>query len=94
MPLTPEQTAKLSQADLELRYLLTVKAVPGPTLNDARFQAYGENEHTYFSALSGLTPTYRYSLADHKLAYYRAQTATTSLTLADTERLFWASQVP
>lgn len=60
----------LSNQDLELLYLSTVKGAVGPTLDDARLQVYGDNELSYFAALSGLTPLESYSLADHMYAYY------------------------
>lgn len=62
------------------------------TLPDLRNRVYGPNQHAYFSSLSGLTPVFNYSLADHKRAYYRAQlgaTATDPRTLSDLQRAFW-----
>lgn len=92
-PPAPSVYAQLSNTDLELRYLKTVKGATRPSLLDCRLEIYGENDQAYFAALSGLAPAGKYTLADHQLAYYRARTSTSTLSLADTARLFWADQI-
>jgi hypothetical protein len=77
-----------SLADLEFAYLGSLGAAG--TLNDRRRAIYGANQHAYFGALSGLTPTRLYSLNDHKLAYYRTQSGLAIGSLADCQREFWA----
>lgn len=79
-----------SVADLELSYLRTKVGVAGPSLPDARLQAYGANEHAYFAALSGLP--YARSLADHRRTYYQTQTGVSG-SLNDTARAFWEAQL-
>lgn len=69
-------------ADLEYAYLGSEGAT-GPTLDDRRAEIYGLDQHAYFAALSGLTPASEFSLADHRLAFYRAVNGTTDGSLAD-----------
>lgn len=80
----------LSNADLELLYLTTIKGATGPSLADAREQVYIPNEHAYFAALSGLSSG---SVSDHALAYYRTQVDPDDISLADTARLFWLQKL-
>lgn len=49
------------------------------------------DEFGYFSARSGLTPVSKFSLSDHKLAFYRAQNGTNTGSLVDNEILYWAT---
>lgn len=39
------------------------------------------NDHAHYAALSGLTPTQKYSAADHMAAYIKAQSAAVRPTL-------------
>ena len=77
-----------SNVDLEYAYLASLGATG--TLADRRLQIYGADQFAYFSARSGLTPANRYSLNDHKYAYYSTQTGTTG-SLADVQSTFWGA---
>lgn len=76
--------------DLEIAYLDGQGASAG-TLADKRAEIYGVNEHAHYAALSGLTPAARYSLADHKMAYFKAQTGLTEGSLSDLAVAFFGA---
>lgn len=82
-----------SLADLEYAYLASEGAT-GRTLADRRLEIYGENEWAYFSALSGLSPATSYSVSDHMLAYYRAQTGLPNAGLSEAMAEFFADPTP
>jgi len=80
-------------ADLEYAYLGSLGAT-GSSLADRRQQIYGASLWAYFSARSGLAPVEKYSLADHQLAYFRAQAGITTGSLADAKTKFWSGSAP
>lgn len=50
-------------------------------------------EFDFYSKNSGLTPVAKFSVADHKRAFYITQTsASTKISLSDLERIFWNSK--
>lgn len=79
-------------SDLERLYLQVASGNTSPSLSlaDLRRLVYGVDEWAYFAGLSGLAPAEKYTLNDHMLAYYRAQSGLTSGTLADAQRATWA----
>lgn len=83
--------SKLTFPDAERAYLLKVSGLsPKVSQSELRRAVYGVNEHAYFAARSGLPIG---SLADHQLAYYRAQLATTKGGLSDLARAFFAREL-
>lgn len=76
-----------SSADLEIAWLRKVTANTGPaTKSDLRKQVYGDSEHAYWAARSGLPYG---SLVDHKLAAMKLDTGATG-TITDVSRAYWA----
>lgn len=52
-----------------------------------------QGEHPYYAGLSGLAPAAAFSVADHKQAYWTAQTALpATASLSDLERSFIGTQ--
>lgn len=83
--------SKLSFADAERAYLVKVSGLdPKTSQSELRRAVYGVNEHAYFAARSGIPIG---SLADHQVAYYRAQLAVTGGSLAGLARAFFAREL-
>lgn len=88
-PRTPEpSTYRLkTNLDLEVAWLRKVSGVTAAaSVEDLRQAVYGDSEHAYWAAKSGLSVG---SLADHKLAAMKADTGATG-SLADVSRVYWA----
>lgn len=47
------------------------------------------SQYAYYSTRSGLTPVQNFSLNDHRLAYFRAQVASTAGSLNDNALAFY-----
>lgn len=56
----------LTLDDLRWAYYMQQAGLPTPTSGTS----IGRLEYMYFSSVSGLTPPERYSLRDHKIAFY------------------------
>lgn len=76
-------------ADLEYEFLGGFPFFATGTLSDRRAAAYLPDQFSYFSSGSGLVPAQSYSLADHKLKFYRTASGIPDGTLADCQRKTW-----
>lgn len=87
----PVDISDLSNADAERVYLLRETGLPATaSLADLRREFYGPNEHGWFAQVSGLA---KGSLADHQVAFYRAQLGVSGGGLSALARAYWASEL-
>ena len=73
-------------SDLKRQFLLDNTGLP--SLKNTNLDL----EFAYYSALSGLTPILKYTVADHKRAYLETQTGLSKKTMAFLERTFWLNE--
>lgn len=77
-----------TNTDLEVQAQRLATGITGPaTLADLRKARYGESEHAFWAARSGLPFG---SLTDHKLKAMMLDTGRTEGTLADVAQAYWA----